>query len=130
MLTSLAGVAELEAALISQRTREALAAVKARGKRLGARPGASPLSAYLREHGNKAALQGKAKAANRRAEPWRGVLQEMLDRGLGYNGIARELDGKGERTPRGGTWSAMAVSRMVKRLSIAKGERLDDTRGS
>ena len=118
MLASMANVAELEAAICGQRTRDALRACKARGKRLGARPGASPLSAYLREHGNKAGLEGKAKAANRRAEPWRAILSDMLDRGLSYGGIARELDGQGERTPRGSRWSDVAVARMIARLSL------------
>ncbi len=76
------------------------------------------MSAYLREHGNKAGLEGKARAAAARAEPWRGVLQAMLDKGLSYGGIARELDGQGERTPRGSRWSDVAVSRMVARLEL------------
>ncbi len=118
MLASMANVAELEAAMISQRTRDALQAAKARGKRLGARPGASPLSAYLREHGNKAGLEGKAKAANRRAEPWRAILSDMLDQRLSYGGIARELNARGERTPSGSRWSDVAVSRMAKRLEL------------
>lgn len=115
----MAQAAELEAAMIGQRTRDALAAAKAAGKRLGARPGASPLSAYLREHGNKAGLQGKARAANRRAEPWRDVLAELMAEGLSYRAVARTLNSRGERTPRAGTWSAMTVSRMIKRLELA-----------
>lgn len=118
MLVSMANVAELEAAICGARTKAALRACKARGKRLGARPGASPLSAYLREHGNKAGLEGKARAAAARAEPWRAILQAMLDRGLTHGGIARELDAAGERTPRGSRWSDVAVSRMAKRLEL------------
>ena len=82
-VTSLAAVAELEGALISQRTKDALAAAKARGKVLGAHPGASPLTAYLREHGNKAALAGKTRVANARAESWRGIIEALVDDGLG-----------------------------------------------
>ncbi len=120
LLTSMAAVAELEAGLISQRTRDALAACKARGQRLGARPGASPLSAYLREHGNKAGLQGKARAAKRRAEPWRDTLSELMAEGLSFNAVARTLNSRGERTPHGNSWSAMAVSRMAKRLGLTR----------
>lgn len=119
LLASMANVAELEAAMIGQRTKAALQAAKARGKVLGARPGASPLSAYLREHGNTAGVQGARKAAAARAKPWRDLFQAMLDRGLSYGGIARELAAKGEKTVRGGSWDAKAVSRMIARLELA-----------
>lgn len=114
----MAGVAELEAGLTSQRTKAALAAAKARGVRLGGPNGAAPLVSYIRAHGNGKAMAGKAKAAAARAEPWRGVLQAMLDKGLSYGGIARELAAAGERTPRGSRWSDVAVSRMIKRLEL------------
>jgi hypothetical protein len=69
-------------------------------------------------HGNGKAMKAKAKNADARAEPWRGVLQAMLDKGLSYGGIARELDGNGDRTPRGSRWSDVAVSRMIARLEL------------
>ena len=119
LLASMANVAELEAAMIGQRTKAALAVCKARGQRLGARPGASPLSAYLREHGNAKGVEGARKAAAARAEPWRDLFQAMLDRRLSYGGIARELAAKGEKTVRGGSWDAKAVSRMMARLELA-----------
>lgn len=118
MVAMLANVAELEAAMIGQRTKAALAAAKARGTRLGGPLGAKPLVDYVREHGNGKAMEGKARAADARAEPWRAILSDMLDRGLSYGGIARELDGQGEQTPRGSRWSDVAVSRMIKRLEL------------
>lgn len=118
MLGTMAGVAELEAGLISQRTKSALAACKARGQRLGGPLGAKPLVDYVRTHGNGAAMEGKARAAAARAEPWRVILSDMLDRGLSYGGIARALDGQGEKTPSGSRWSDVAVSRMIKRLKL------------
>jgi len=118
MLTSMAGVAELEAGLISQRTRAALKAAKAKGTRLGNPNGAKALVAYTAAHGNGKAMAAKAQAADARAEPWRATLQAMLDRGLTFGGIARALDNQGDRTPRGSHWSDMAVSRMVGRLGL------------
>ena len=118
LLTSMAAVAELEGALISQRTKDALDATRARGQRLGARPGASPLTAYLKEHGNVAALQGKAKAADARAEAWRETLETMLADGLGNTSIARELNERGETTVRNGRWTATAVRRLRLRLGL------------
>ena len=118
MLTSMAGVAELEAGLISQRTREALAAAKANGTRLGNPEGAKALVAYTAAHGNGKAMEAKAKNADARAEPWRATLQDLLDRGLTFAGIARTLDNQGDRTPKGSRWSDMAVSRMVGRLGL------------
>jgi len=114
----MAQTAELEAGLISERTRAALAAAKARGVRLGARPGHSPLSAYLREHGNAAGVQGARRAADERAASWRTIFEEMVAKGLSLNAMARELDGNGDRTPRGGTWTAKACSRMIDRLCL------------
>ena len=118
MLTSLAAVAELEGALISQRTKDALAAAKARGKVLGARPGASPLTAYLREHGNKAALAGKTRVANARAESWRGIIEALVEDGLGNTAIARTLNGRGENSVKGGAWTATGVRRLRVRLGL------------
>jgi DNA invertase Pin-like site-specific DNA recombinase len=118
LLTSMAGVAELEAGLISERTRAALKAARARGVRLGNPEGAKSLIAYTAAHGNGRAMEAKSKNADARAEPWRATLQDLLDKGLSYGAMARELDGNGDRTPRGSRWSDMAVSRMIDRLGL------------
>ena len=118
LLTSMAAVAELEAGLISERTKAALAAAKRRGQRLGARPGASPLTAYLREHGNAEALAGKQRAADARAEAWRKTLETMLAEGLGNTAIARELNARGETSVRNGQWTATSVRRLRQRLGL------------
>lgn len=118
LLTSMAAVAELEAGLISERTKAALKAARARGQRLGSPHGAKFLIAHVREHGNGAALAGKQRAANARAESWRGTIESMLAQGMGNTAIARELNAKGETTVKGGRWTATAVRRLRQRLSL------------
>jgi len=118
MLTSMAAVAELEAGLISERTKAALAAARARGVKLGGPLGAKPLVDHVRKHGNGAAMAGKARAADCRAESWRAIIENMLAEGLSLNAIARDLHARGETTVRGGAWTATAVRRLVKRLEL------------
>ena len=96
-----AAVAQEERRLIAQRTREALAAAKARGVRLG-----NPAQA----------LANKAHAAARDAR-LRPILEEL--RGLTFREIAQALTDRGIPAPRGGTWSAMSAMRSMKRLGIA-----------
>ena len=118
LLTSMAAVAQLEREMCSQRTREALAAAKCRGVVLGARKGHSPLTAYLARHGNAAGVAGcKAKAAAR-AEAWRETMETMIQAGLSRCGIARKLNAAGEKSVRGGTWTATAVKVVLGRLEI------------
>lgn len=118
MLTIMGGFAEMEAGLISERTKAALAACKARGVRLGNPNGARALVRYIRAHGNGKALAGKAKAALARAEAWRDTLESLLSEGLSAQGIARTLANRGETTVCGGQWTATAVNRLVRRLEI------------
>lgn len=118
LLASMANVAELEAGLISQRTKAALKQARARGKKLGAQPGNSPLPAYIAANGNTAGVQGAIAAADQRAEIWRGIFEGMVGRRLSLNAMAKELNAAGEVTPRGGRWTAKAASRMIARLDL------------
>ncbi len=118
LLTSMAAVAELEAGLISERTKAALKAARARGQRLGNPHGAKFLIAHVREYGNGAALAGKQRAADARAESWRGIIESMLAKGMGNCAIARTLNERGELTPRGCQWTATALRRLRERLEL------------
>ncbi|HVY17617.1 MAG TPA: recombinase family protein, partial [Rhodopila sp.] len=74
MLSQLALVAELEAGLISDRTKAALAAAKARGVKLGGDRGYRPTTAPDWKAGTKAAAEARSRAADHAAH---GVLEEI-----------------------------------------------------
>lgn len=107
-------VAEEERKAISRRTREALAAAKARGKMLGCPNGA----AHLRRYGNASAVTAVKANAMRHAEALRGVVAEIKGSGVTTCvGIAAELNRRYIATPRGGAWHAASVARLLGRLS-------------
>jgi DNA invertase Pin-like site-specific DNA recombinase len=110
----MAAVAEHEAAMISARTRAALAAAKARGVKLGGDRG--NIRAIAAE-GRRIAAARRAAKANRRAADVAPVVRELQAGGLSLRGIAAELDERGIPTPQGGTWSAVQVSRVLARTA-------------
>jgi DNA invertase Pin-like site-specific DNA recombinase len=104
----LAAVAEHEAALVSQRTKAALAAARARGVKLGgAREGVRP------DHRKgTAAVIKTAREFARQVGP---VILAMRQRGLSLRQIGAALTDQGVRTARGGAWSADAVRQVLTR---------------
>jgi DNA invertase Pin-like site-specific DNA recombinase len=102
MLHIYAALAEKERAMISRRTRDALAAAKANGKQLGG----------LRDHGREA----KA-AAVERAKALAPLFDELADKSA--REIARILNDRNVATPTGKPWSAMTVIRARDRLAAA-----------
>jgi DNA invertase Pin-like site-specific DNA recombinase len=119
----LAAVAEAEAKAISERTKAALQAAKARGVKLGsARPG----------HWNgreEARLAGLAKArgvavkvrTKRATEAYADLLPavtELRGEGLSFQAIADELNGQGHTTRRGKPWNAVQVLRVLARGTV------------
>jgi DNA invertase Pin-like site-specific DNA recombinase len=103
ILTQMAAVAELEAGLVSERTKAALAAAKARGVRLGV-TGAETL-----------APKWKAEAQTRAAE-LAPLVRDLQAKGYSLRGMAAELTRRKVGTPRGGRWSAQTVKMVVRRL--------------
>ena len=102
-----AALAQKERALISRRTREALAAAKARGVRLGNPRGAESVPIA------RAALMA---AADARANALRPVLTELAGKPLWT--IAAELDRRGHASPSGKPWSAAGVRNVLLRLGL------------
>ena len=102
----LAAVAEDEARRTSERTKAALAAAKARGVKLGS-PRAVETSAIARAA--RSAYATKANASTR------AVIREIQAAGIStLAGIAKTLEARGVRTPRGNTtWQPTQVARLI-----------------
>jgi DNA invertase Pin-like site-specific DNA recombinase len=113
LLQQMVAVAELEAGMISARTKAALAAAKKRGKKLGGNRGAKP-TAKMRAL-SRAALQKRADARAADVGPSIKALQAAGATSL--RAIADGLNEQGIPTARGiGQWSAVQVSRVLERL--------------
>jgi len=116
LLTQMASVAELEAGLISERTKAALAAAKARGVKLGNPHGARALKG--KQVGNKQAVAAVKANAERRAANLQGIIDDLCAQGIkSVRTISAELNARGILTPRGGAWHPTSVVRLVARLS-------------
>jgi len=109
MLHLYAALAEKERSLISQRTRDALQAAKARGVVLG-----NPHLAAVRD---RAVASTKAEA-DRFAKNVAPIIREIESSGVAsHRGIARALNARGVATARGGKWSAVQVGSILQRVA-------------
>ena len=108
-------VAQAEREAISPRTRDALAAARARGVRLGNPNGA----AALRRSGEDGSALRATVAANddAHARALAGVVAEIRATGASsLRAIAAELNARGMRTRRGGRWHVSTVRNLLARL--------------
>lgn len=109
----MAMVAQKEREMISQRTKAALAASKARGTKLGGDRGNLAL---VHDQGRAAATVARNAAANARAADLAPILGELRASGRSLREMAEVLNTKGIKTAKGCQWTAMAVSRVLARL--------------
>jgi DNA invertase Pin-like site-specific DNA recombinase len=102
----LAAVAEDEARRISERTRAALRAARARGVKLGSPKGAETIAA---------ARDARSRYARRTAGPIKMIIADIQNAGVtSLSDIAKALQARGMRTPAGKTnWHASQVARLL-----------------
>lgn len=113
LLQQMAAVAELEAGMIASRTKAALQAAKARGKKLGGHRGVI-MSDDIRASGRAA----RTAKSDERASDLRPIIEDIRSSGMvSLGAIARELNARGIPTARGGEWSPMQVSRVLSKLA-------------
>lgn len=104
-----AALAEKERALISERTRQALAVKKANGALLGNRRNLSDAQ--------RKGAQANVDSADRYATNIAPIIREIRSSGVNsLRAIAEALNRRGVKTSRGGSWSAMQVARIERRI--------------
>lgn len=113
----LAAVAQQEVKAISKRTKEALAAAKARGQLLGASlPQCRKLTPQARRKGAAAAADVHRKSADEAYADLEDWMLAQRAKGLTLQAIADALNADGQTTRRGKPWNHMQVSRVLARF--------------
>ena len=114
----LAAVAEDEARRISERTKDALAAAKKQGTKLGA---ANPKCRNLTDEARRRGAKAAGEAVKRQADEAYADLREFLAAlrpAFSYQQIADVLNMQGHRTRRGKPWTDVSVLRACRRMGI------------
>lgn len=110
MIGIMALIAEWEREQISKRTKDALAAAKARGTKLGGDRGHTLPS----QAAGIVSGEARSEAARVRATQLLHYVREARERGsVTYSDIAKYLNGRGVTTPTGKAWSPQGVRQMV-----------------
>jgi DNA invertase Pin-like site-specific DNA recombinase len=108
-------VAQQEREAISKRTREALAAAKARGVKLGNPNGSRALRKA--RTGNAASILQIRAQADERARDLGPIVEDLRNQGIMSLGrLSQALNERGLLTPRGGRWHKSSVRLLLQRL--------------
>jgi len=109
----LAAVAEHEREMISQRTKAALAVVKARGKKLG---WSMPSRRQEQLEASRLGVKSRIAHADRFAENTLPIIREIQAAGITtLQGVAEALNARGVRTARGKKWFPTTVRSVLSR---------------
>jgi DNA invertase Pin-like site-specific DNA recombinase len=115
----LAAVAEDEARRISQRTKDALAAYKARGGKLGAaREGTHRFTA---EESARARTRSAAVRRRKAIDAYADLLPRIVElrrEGRSLKAVAEELNTEGQTTRQGKSWTGVQVMRLLRRTGM------------
>ena len=112
-LAVMAGLAQQERELISQRTKAGLAVARSLGKTIGRKKGADTSSARDK------ALESIQSKALKHAEEIGGIVKTWReDKGMSYQEIASYLNGLGKLSPRGCQWTATGIRRVCVRIGL------------
>jgi DNA invertase Pin-like site-specific DNA recombinase len=126
----LAAVAEEEARLISERTKNALAAHKARGGLLGPATFKNCEQWKMKqEKSRKRATLRNAEVAYAAYEEVRPIVQSLRGQGLSLQAIANSLDQQGFRTRTGKAWHKTTVKRLLDRAGVRPSENIVSVQG-
>jgi DNA invertase Pin-like site-specific DNA recombinase len=113
----LAAVAENEAKMISERTKAALTAYKARGGVLGAaRPDGRRLTTDDGVRGREKAREVRRANARAAVADLAPMMVELRAEGLSLRAIADRLNAEGHTTRRGAAWNPVQVARVLERV--------------
>jgi DNA invertase Pin-like site-specific DNA recombinase len=111
MAALMAVVAQAERKMISQRTKDALAAAKARGVKLG-----KPENLRNQMAGCANGRAARTRAAINRAGDLLPIMADIKTGGASsLRAIAAELNSRGIPSARDGDWSAIQVARVLER---------------
>src|SRR4051812_31476466 len=114
----MAAMAQAERKAISKRTKEALAAAKARGTKLGNPMGAKAFGKY---RGNGAAVEAIKLKAQAFAADIMPIVESIRAEGrTSLRDIAAELNARGIMPARGGKWAAQSVSDVIRAATTAQ----------
>lgn len=111
-------VAQAEREAISQRTKDALQAARARGTKLGNPNGAAPLRRAAK--GNADAVRATIDKADKHAANLAPVVRALQAQGMvSLGAIADGLTERGMLSPRGGRWHKCTVRNLLRRIESA-----------